>query len=961
MTTRPEAPLAWRLRTLLAARECNNLPDADLATRFATTRDEAAFAAMVRRHGPMVLRVARRITGSRADAEDVYQAAFFVLARKAETLRWRHSVGNWLYGVAVRLAQRSRSDAARRRAHEARLGESGLSTPRGPGPPDELSLREGQQLLDAELARLPEKYRAPMVLCYLEGLSRDEAARELGWRCGLLKSRLEQARELLRRRLSRRGLTLQGVLAAGLLAEASAGAVPRALERAVVTGAATPESVPAPADRLLALSTGAHPALRVTGRAAVLTLVTTMMAVTILLSGAPQAPATLQTGLEVPDAADRADDDRPTPATVRGTVVDVAGKPVGGATVSAPGHASAKSTLSAADGSFLLEVGCESRDWFHLQLVARGADGRLGLRGADPQSQEPVRVVLKPARDLAVAVSDGQGNPVSDAEVFVQAPYCVVSRGRTSASGEWRGRVPLDATDWAVFARRPGVGLDFALARTSNNYDDPLRPLPGQIALKLLGSRTVRVRTLDYRGDTLSGIRVGPWLLRKSGQSEPLNLSGSSEFCPATDKDGKAVIDWLPAGSEYGFEIWAVSDDYANDSRIYVRADEPDEELKFYLRPRRRISGRVTDAAGQPAGGVRIEAAGLSGQETSRAVTRTNAGGRYQMKVHSDYTYVVLASAGDLVAPYRPGIRVHSDESVNGVDFVLCRATRVVGQVTVGKDNRPGDGIPISVIIDSSPQPADARHSVRATLGSYRTVLTEVTGRDGRFAFRLGPGDYWLDGPAGTGMRKLTVPTASSPAEIVHDFHLVRPEVGRLDGRVLDPNGKPVAGAVIGGQENTGARSAWHYEGKSDARGSFALRRPLEPALLFARNSDFSLASLVRLEADDATAKVVLAPCAKASGRLLDRSGRAITARELTYGIRIWRGEPETSVFMDSFGGKVVTDAAGQFTLPGLVPGQTYYLMLTYKANCYQPISVVRPEDARPLDLGEMRVRPTEP
>jgi RNA polymerase sigma factor (sigma-70 family) len=961
MTTGREGILARRLRALMTARECDNLTDAELVARFATTRDEAAFAALVRRHGPMVLRAARRIVDARADAEDVYQAAFLVLARKANTLRWQSSVGSWLYGVAVRLARRARSDAARRRAHETRLGETGCSTGKRADPADELSLREGQQILDAELATLPEKYRAPMVLCYLEGLSRDEAARQLGWRCGLVKSRLEQARELLRRRLSRRGLTLQGVLAAGLLAEASGGAVPRELAQAVTKAAATANSALVPVGWLLAVPERAHRHFRWTGRAAALTLVATLMALTALLSGPPSAPATARTGVVAPNADDKADDDRPTPATVRGRVVDIAGKSVSGATVSVPGHANAKPSLSAADGSFLLQVGCESRDWFYLQLLAQGADGRLGICGADPQSRESVRVVLKPARDLSVSVTDGQGSPVADAEVFVQAPYSVVSRGRTSASGEWRGRVPLDATDWAVFARRPSVGLDFALARTSNNYDDPLRPLPGQIALKLEGSRTVRVRTLDYRGNTLSGVRVGPWLLRKSGQSEPLNLSGSSEFWPASGKDGTAVIDWLPGRSEYGFEIWAVSDDYANDSRIHVRADEPDEELKFYLRPRQRIAGRVTDGAGRPAAGVRIEAAGLSGLETSRAVTQTNVAGRYQMKVQSDYTYVVLATAGDLVAPYRPGIRVHSDESVKGVDFVLCRATRVVGRVTVGKGNRPGEGIPISVIIDSSPQPTDARHTARAALGAYRMLQTQSTDRDGRFVFRLGPGDFWLDGPVGTEMKRVSVSAVGSPAEIGHDFHIARPEVGRLEGRVLDPNGKPVAGAVIGGQENTGARSSWHYEGKSDAKGNFALRRPLEPALLFARNLDFSLAGLVRLDADDAAAKVVLAPCAKASGRLLDRSGRALAARELTYGIRVWNGEPVTSVFMDSFGGKVVTDAAGQFTLPGLVPGQTYYVMLTFNKSCYQPIGEVHPKDARPVDLGEMKVEPAGP
>ncbi len=209
------------------------LPDRELLKRFGETRDESAFAALVDRHGPMVWRVCRRLLANWHDAEDVFQATFLVLSRKAESVRRRESVAGWLYGVAYRLALKARVGVVRRRSREIRVSKTQVDDPLA-----ELNVREAQGVLDEELARLPEKFRAPLVLCCLEGKARDEAARQLGWSMGILKSRLEQGREQLRRRLLRRGLTLPAALMAGLLAEGVApAAVPILLARTTVQGA----------------------------------------------------------------------------------------------------------------------------------------------------------------------------------------------------------------------------------------------------------------------------------------------------------------------------------------------------------------------------------------------------------------------------------------------------------------------------------------------------------------------------------------------------------------------------------------------------------------------------------------------------------------------------------------------------------------------------------------------------
>jgi RNA polymerase sigma factor (sigma-70 family) len=226
------APLLRYIRGLQGTRLAGELSDRELVQRVADQRDEEAFAALVRRHGATVLGVCRRVLGHEQDAEDVFQAVFLVLSRKAGALRRKEAVGPWLFGVAHRLALRARREARQRCEREGRA--AGRS---GDDPLAELTLREAQLVLDEELARLPERDRGPLVLCYLEGLTRDEAARRLGCPLGTLKSRLERARAFLQKRLARRGLTLSAVVSTLLLAGKSAGAIPIRLQVATVKAA----------------------------------------------------------------------------------------------------------------------------------------------------------------------------------------------------------------------------------------------------------------------------------------------------------------------------------------------------------------------------------------------------------------------------------------------------------------------------------------------------------------------------------------------------------------------------------------------------------------------------------------------------------------------------------------------------------------------------------------------------
>lgn len=213
--TAPLAALPDRLATTSPTEQ--SPLDLELLRRFVRHRDETAFATLVDRHATMVLRVCRRVLGNCPDVEDAFQATFLVLVRKAGSLCWRQSIANWLYGVAYRVSSDARKQNRRREQRERKIQ---LELPRDPL--SQITVREAQEIVDAEVARLSDKYRAPIVLCYLEGATRDEAAWQLGVSPATLKRRLERGRKLLASRLDRRGLALSVALLIAALTESTA-------------------------------------------------------------------------------------------------------------------------------------------------------------------------------------------------------------------------------------------------------------------------------------------------------------------------------------------------------------------------------------------------------------------------------------------------------------------------------------------------------------------------------------------------------------------------------------------------------------------------------------------------------------------------------------------------------------------------------------------------------------------
>lgn len=235
MATGQLAAVLRHIRKLASARPAGEVTDGQLLERFVTQHDTLAFELLVRRHERMVWGVCRRLLANVQDAEDAFQAAFVVLVRKAGSICKRESVGSWLYQVAYRIALRARAHRARITARERQVDASPVD------PHEDTASVEGRDLrslLDQELNQLPEKYRTPVVLCYLEGKSYQEVAQQLGCPKGTVATRLTRARELLHGRLSRRGLGVTvGLLVTGLSEEAASASVPIALVASTVQGA----------------------------------------------------------------------------------------------------------------------------------------------------------------------------------------------------------------------------------------------------------------------------------------------------------------------------------------------------------------------------------------------------------------------------------------------------------------------------------------------------------------------------------------------------------------------------------------------------------------------------------------------------------------------------------------------------------------------------------------------------
>jgi RNA polymerase sigma factor (sigma-70 family) len=453
MTNATTPSMVRQIESLFDGGSVAGLSDRQLIERFVDRRDptaEAAFAALVTRHGPMVLGVCRQLLGDRHHAEDAFQAIFLILARKAGSIRDPDRLSAWLYGVAVSTARRSQARLIRqRRGEQGEVPNAAAFEPTAP-PADQPAIdREQAQALHDEIDRLPGAFRLPVVLCYFEGLTLDEAARRLSWPEGTLRSRLARAREKLRRGLTRRGVIVPAaVLAATLDARPASASVSSPLcdltARAAMNFAAGH-----------AATALAREILRAMFVSRLKRIATTLLLLAAVATGAgywtyaaamkdePRGrPAAPQSPI-----APKPDDAIPKPAPGRmfvvGRVLDPHGKPLPNATIMAYARSKALGQSPSMSRMYAVPIGDDRADGsgrFHLDAPRIGSSeydtfGAVALASGygaawvelDPDAERPAAdIILRPERVIQGRLFDLQGRPVRGVAPSVRAIARVV-------------------------------------------------------------------------------------------------------------------------------------------------------------------------------------------------------------------------------------------------------------------------------------------------------------------------------------------------------------------------------------------------------------------------------------------------------------------------------------------------------------------------------------------------------
>jgi RNA polymerase sigma factor (sigma-70 family) len=801
------------LHHLSSAARVETLPDRALIERFASQRDEDAFTALVRRHGPMVLRVCQRVLHDAHAAEDAFQATFLVLSRKAASLRCADTVGCFLHGVAFRVAQNARKQRARRQKHE----NQNIVENRAGDPLAEVTVREAQAMLDQELARLPEKYRAPLVLCCLEGKTRDEAARQLNWPSKLVKSRLEQGRERLHQRLTRRGLTLPAALGAALLTEeAASAALPAMLIRSVVGAARSSNGVPASV-ALLAESALGGTAI---GKAKV--VVVALMLMTGLLAagmGAFDPPKPAGKQAEPPAVAkakspEPAKAEKPQPARMlRVVVLDPEGKPMPDAKVHSSIWTNEKGFKANLDyqtdenGIAPVEL---PKTFYILRLWAWGnKKAFVGLFANWEQNELaseanwPTEYVFRMERAVTAGgrVVDEQGKPVAGAKVEVRMGKDLKpahSDGRTKydtwladrsnttdAEGRWRiDNVPNHAqVELRLVVSHPDYVSDTGRDETQKASGVTTEMfLKGTATLTLKRGVIVHGRVTDLSGKAIKDAVVI--------QGDDSYFSWLPCKFP-TDADGRYRLPALPPGQT---SLTVIAPGWAPQLRI-VNLQPGLLPQDFRLAAGKPITLRILDAAGNPVANAYVSIRGWKGRKSlqsdhnpnhpkvpdTKIPRRASAEGIWQWDSAPDDS-VKLAIG-------MPGFAPHELEIAGGTPertIVLKPDHRITGRVTDAVTGKP---IPAFTIIPIDVFRKDFLHAERINSKSGKNGRLEYLADRTDIPLRLrveAPGYRTQDGPEFR---------VGDDWSLRQEFRLQPSEP--ISGVVCDTVGKPVAKAAV--------------------------------------------------------------------------------------------------------------------------------------------------------------------
>jgi RNA polymerase sigma factor (sigma-70 family) len=887
---------------LFGAGTVAGLSDPQLLERFAADRDEAAFAALVERHGPMVLRVCRGVLQDEHAAEDAFQATFLVLVRKAPSLGRCRALGGWLYRVAYRIAIAASAAALRRRQHEHKaIALATITTA------DSHPWADWLPVLHEEIDRLPERHRAAIVLCCLQGMTYEQAAHELRWTVPTLRCRLARARERLRTRLTRRGLTGAGAsLAALFRPQPSSAIVPAASARGAVAAAMgrTTMSV-----SVAALAAHVLKAMGWSRLKEAVTLVLSLGAMVsigiVAMTGGPPdpgPPAAVSSPREEPGGT----------VAVHGRVVDPSGKPVAGATVQV--------------------------DHYLYQTVKPPGGG-----------------------PSAVSAGDGHYTLVAPRDLLERFP-----RGEARAPLHLIASAPGYGPGWAEAADSSGVFKDVTVRLVADDV-----PIEGRIldleGRPVAGAEIVTSDIFDPPGGDLTpwieGMKANPTSPYEGGnQQVPFRARRT------TGPDGRFRLDGVGRERIVMFTVsgptialtrtFAMTKDVPaiRSSNTYIVGPKTmifhGARFNFVMEPCKPIVGTVRDlATGTPLAGVRINVAIEYNNSTyyHDLTATTDEQGRYRltgMAKAERYRFFLFPGEGQ---PYCNASFVEPAATPGfepaTIDLRLKRGVLIRGRITDKQTGNPVKGGSVnSFAMRNNPHVSDYPGFKE---GTY--VTTAYPNDDGRFTIAALPGpgmlgvyassERYLRGVGAEAIRKPgTDPRASLPAypgfPFATNYHLVAAfdaglgsEPVSLDlqldpGRsilatVVDPAGKPLPGCRA-----FGTRSLTYWDRRPLDSPTFEVKaldtRQTRHVMLYHEGRRLGGWTLIEKE-QEGPITIRLQPCGVVTGRLVDEEGQPLTKAEL-----VNAGFPEDEPNVGVFHKPYLVNSEGQFRIE-VIPGRPYW------------------------------------
>jgi RNA polymerase sigma factor (sigma-70 family) len=953
-----------QLGALFEGGSAAGLSDGQLLERYTSgghdPAGQAAFAALVGRHGPMVLGVCRQLLGDAQHAEDAFQATFLVLAQKARSIRDPELLGNWLYGVATRTARCARQQVARRRRREEDhamrgpgAGSCALAEPTAP-PADRPAIdREQAEALHGEVDRLPKAFRLPVVLCYFEGLTLDEAAKRLRCPAGTVRSRLARARDKLRTGLARRGVVLPAAAVGTLLLPRSASASVPPLLCETTTRAAI---------AFAARHAAAGGALSAPVVALAQEVLNTMLIHTLRL--------------------------------VVMTVLALAGVATG--------------------AGYLALALAGSREG--------EPPGEPGAQTARQEPRPPADEPRATGQRMTVAgrVLDPDGKPVQGAVVDVVAwprvpftgaseefdPSILLGRGKSDGDGRYRLDAPRTASTriQQVFALAAAPGYGVGLVELNPDADQP------GAELKLLPEQPIRLRLVDVTGAPARGAEIAVLSIGRPGHGQLdgiilwTNLPEGIRTWPRpvkTDDQGRATVPGIGRGLSV---LLVVRDHRYAQQHLHIETGQPtaEKETTHALRPAKIIEGRVLAGdTGQPIPNAVISIAASEQEFGSMFSTRFRADGqgRYTANPSPGEYFRVYAYAPPGQPYLAPEVAFAWTKGTvkKALDIRAPRGVVIRGKVTEQGTGRPLPASSIQFI------PAGAKFGDNALSGWQAMVASR---EDGSFQVAVPPGKGHLlvFGPTGDHVAEeigYNMLLRGRPGGMRYRAHAIiaynlnagdppremaaalRPGA-TIRGRIEGPDGQTITDAsLITTLRVEATNPFWRADNPVKVRdGRFELHGVdpegssrisiLDPEHEWGATTEVS----GRQAGEDFTIR--LQPCGKASAQFVGPDGKPIAKHQPMFELVATPGptrysgnekdraalsadtEMVANIDRKHYWNSPLTDAEGRVTLPALIPGALYRISDFSTVNDRAKGMQIRKEftvkPGQTLDLGDILI-----